>query len=95
MDNLLNYLYLFVQKAVWIIALILIIALSGKPISAIINDPTTFSIGNFYCLYYFVWILTVVLSVYFIARIISHIVTAPEPMIFREKDIQKKDETTI
>lgn len=95
MDNLLNYLYLFVQKAIWIIALILIVALSSKPISVIIDDPTTFSTGNFYCLYYFVWILTVVLSVYFIARIISHIFTAPEPIIFRKNEIEKKDETTI
>lgn len=79
MDNLLSYLYLFIKKAVWITALILIIMLVSKPITAIINNPDIFSHGNIDCLYYLVWIFTVISGIYFIASIISNILDFSEP----------------
>lgn len=93
MNNFLNYVHSFIQKAVWVISLILISVTSYKPVIVIINDPDTFSTGNFYCLYYLVWILTSVLGFYFIAKIISNILMVSEPVFLSKKeDLKHEDE---
>ncbi|WP_336284226.1 hypothetical protein [Citrobacter arsenatis] len=92
MGSLLNWLYIFMHKAIWIIALIIIFALINEPLMHIINHPDSFAEGNFYCLYYLVWIITVILGVYFVTKILSIIITFDGgDMFIREKSDEQHE----
>ncbi len=84
MEDLISWLYSFLHKAIWILALIFIIYFAHEPLLKIMNNPEIFKEGNFYCLYYFVWILTVVLGFYFLAKIISNILAISDPIFIKE-----------
>jgi hypothetical protein len=92
MANLLNWLYSFINKAIWVIALLSIFSIAGKPLTIIINNPEAFSRGSLDCLYYLPWILTTVLGIYFTAKIISKIIEISEPIIItKNKNLKNQD----
>jgi hypothetical protein len=82
MDKFANWFYTFINKAIWIAALILITTLTIKPITLIASNPEAFSSGSLNCMYYLVWIITSVIGVYYVAKILSNIITISEPFFY-------------
>ncbi|WP_320734471.1 hypothetical protein [Enterobacter sp. 214E4] len=82
MDKFANWFYTFINKAIWICALILIFVLTVKPVTLIANNPDAFSSGSLNCMYYLVWIITSVIGVYYVAKILSNIIAVSEPFFY-------------
>lgn len=80
MDKFANWFYAFINKAIWISALILIFALTVKPVTLIASNPEAFSSGSLNCMYYLVWIIASVIGVYYVAKILSNIIAVSEPL---------------
>lgn len=91
MIKLLDYVYGFIQKSVWVAALLLIFILSSKPLMEITQYPDAFFRGGVYYLFHLVWILTVVLGVYFVAKIISNILLISEPIFIQHSEDTNKE----